>query len=122
MGSLEIGNVVSWWFSHHSHEGNAAHVGDKRIILRHVTDQRADLVQFTPNVVAQHFCGARRERTEPQQRMDEGGLACAVWAKQSNRSARKSDAQLLQDLTFPKAHAQPRQFNDRLHELVPRGV
>ncbi len=39
---------------HKSHEMHAGHFGDERIALRHVTDQRFDLIGIAPNVAIEN--------------------------------------------------------------------
>jgi hypothetical protein len=91
--------------THQPHEVNGAHLGDERIALRHVADQRADLFGFVGNVEAEDVRSAGRRLMKSEQRVNERGFAGAVGTEQTDCFATQVAAQVLQDLPATKRNA-----------------
>jgi limonene-1,2-epoxide hydrolase len=90
---------------------NGAHLGDERIALGHVADQRADLFGFVGNVEAEDVRSAGRRLMKSEQRVNERGFAGAVGTEQTDCFATQVAAQVLQDLPATKRNAEAMQVD-----------
>jgi hypothetical protein len=84
---------------HETHEVHGRHLGDERVAFGHITDQRFDLVRVIADVVAEDLCRARGRVMEAEQRVNQRGLAGAVWSKQSDCLAAKIAAEVFENRT-----------------------
>ena len=92
--------------SHEPHKMHARHLGDERIALRHVADQRFDLICVAANVAIENARRAGRGRMKTEQGVNQRGLAGAVWSEQANRAPAQLTAQVLQNRPPAKANAE----------------
>src|SRR4028118_2010965 len=99
---------------------HARHLGDKRIALGHVADEAANLFGVGRDVLTEDARRARVRGMKAQERVDERGLPRAVRAEQADGAAIERAAQVLQDRTPAKGHAQTVEINNWNHnELKP---
>src|SRR6476469_9386724 len=89
------------------------HLGDERIAFGHVADQRPDLFRLVDDVVAKDLRGARIRLMEAKQRVNQRGLAGAVWTKQTDRAATKIAAKIFKYLPATESDAKAVKIDHR---------
>ena len=79
-----------------SHELGRGHVGRKAVVLRHVAEQGPDRLAAGFAVAAEHLGLALGRRNEPEQDLNQRGLARAVGADQPGDAGRDRDGQTVE--------------------------
>ena len=72
---------------HQPHEMHGAHLRDKGIALRHIADERSDLLGVGADVLAKDVGRAGGRRMKAEQGVNQRGLAGAVWTKQADSAS-----------------------------------
>src|SRR3954465_454763 len=81
--------------SHVSNEMDPTHLPDERIVLRHVAYQSANFTAVLTDIPVKHKRRSVKRLVETKQRIDEGGLAGAVRAKQSHGTSVQRAVQII---------------------------
>ena len=96
---------------HVADKSNAAHVADKRVVLRHVTDALADARAFLPCIDAEDARRAAGRSVETEQCVDERGLASAVRAEKTDGVTAQLAGQTVENGPTAQPHFEPIQFD-----------
>src|SRR5207249_2431421 len=97
---------------HETDKVNTRHLRDERIALRHVPNQRFDLISVSTDVAAKDVSRSTCRRMKTKQCVNERGLAGAIRTKQSNSTSAQLAVQLAQDWAAAESNRQPLQINN----------
>src|SRR6185503_20522507 len=89
------------------------HLRDERIALRHVANQRFDLLGIVRDVVAEDLCGAAGGLMKSEQRVNQRGLAGSVGTEQTDSFTTQIAAQVFQNLPAAERYAETVQVDNR---------
>src|SRR5580692_7544285 len=109
-------------FAHETDERNRSHIGDKRVVFRHVADNAADLFGLGTDIVTEDASSTGGGLVETEEGINKCGLPGAVRAEKSDGPSRQGASEAFEDVSLAEAYSQSFQLNYRFHFLacVPR--
>src|SRR2546423_7796270 len=105
---------------HHTDEPYAAHVGNERIVLRHIAEQRSDLTRLRADIESENSRSPGCRRMESEERSDQSGFPGAVGPQQSDRAAGQRSGELVEDGPAAKPDLEMIQRDYGIHVLMQR--
>jgi hypothetical protein len=103
--------------AHQPDEAHAVHLGDERVALGHVADERPDLHGIHADVLAENAGRSARGRVEAEERVDKGRLAGAVRPEEPDRPPGQRRVQILQNGPAAEMDAETLEVDEWFHKV-----
>src|SRR5208282_4340625 len=97
------------------HVRNGAHIGEERVILRHITGRLANLANIGAGVEAENSRGSGGGLVEAEQGVDEGRFSGSVRAQQPDGAGGKRAPQIVEDAPPAEIDRQAVEFDNGAH-------